>query len=118
MGDFGYDYDTGDVVYHHDDGFTATGSDGTEFVSVGDNFSVDVNTGEMHYTPTGSGGYSSGGTLASEKQGLWYIGGAICVIMCIVYLTMIDDYGIKYLGNALLAGIGAAIFFVSGKNVK
>ena len=115
MGEYGYDYDTGEVVYHHDDGFTATGSDGSEYVSAGDDFSVNVNSGEVHYTPAGSGGSSSGGTAETDRQGFWLILGVILSIICIGYIATIDDVGAKNLGKVILYGILAFLCFFKMK---
>ena len=116
MGEYGYDYDTGEVVYHHDDGITSTGADGSEYVSAGEDFSVAVKSGEVHYTPTGDGGYSSGGTAETDRQTFWLIIGVILSVACFGYIMTLDDTGAKHLGKVLLYGVLAFLCFFKIKN--
>ena len=104
-GEFGFDYDSNDVLYHYGDGF-ATGSDGKQYMEVGGGHVVDLETNQVHYAPTGS---SAGDTAA--PYGLWPYIGVFCALVCLVYTGMIFKTDAKYIFHALVTGFGAYYSF-------
>ncbi len=104
--EFGFDYDTGDVLYHTGEGF-ALGPDGKQYMETGDGHVIDLETDKVHYAPpAGSGAYDDSGS-----SGLWPYAGAVCALVCLVYLYMVFNNDGKYLVHALVTGFLAYLSF-------
>ena len=108
MGEYGFDHDTGKTTYHYGDGF-ATDSDGRQYMEVGDGHVVDLETGDVHYSPSGS--RSSYG-----EPSLWVYIGAGCLLVCLVYTFMIFNTDAKYFLHALVTGLFAYFSFSQAKH--
>ena len=109
-GEFGHDYDNGNVLYHYGDGF-ATGSDGKQYMEIDGGHIVDMETGQVHYAPSGNNAGSSTGDPAI----LWLVAGVICAFLCIVFIRLLFDPEttnfLRYLFDAVITGCGAVHFF-------
>ena len=106
MGEYGYDHDTGEVVYHHDGGISVDSS-GNEYMDTPDGFSVDLKTNEVHYSPAS---YSASGS-AGDYDIIWAVLGVICAVACIVYIGMtFNTDGVNFF-KALLTGFCAVVCF-------
>ena len=110
MGEYGYDYDTGNVIYHYGDGF-ATDDAGNEYMDIGDGNMVDLNTDEIHYAPSA---YSSATNYTSDNS-LWSVVGIGCAILCVVFITMLFDTDPKYFFHAVGSGLLAYYSFLRAK---
>ena len=106
MGEYGFDHDTGKVTYHYGDGF-ATDSDGKQYMEVGGGHVVDLESNEVHYSPSSSG--------SSADISLWAYVGVAALLFCIVYVFMIFNTDVKYILHALGTGALAAYSFHEAK---
>lgn len=109
-GEFGFDYDSNDVLYHYGDGF-ATGSDGKQYMEVGGGHVADMETNQVHYAPSGSNTGSSGGNLAG-----FYLAALIaCVILFFVSVKLLFDpevdHTLRWTIDVVVSVLGAVYFF-------
>ena len=109
-GEFGFDYDSNDVLYHYGDGF-ATGSDGKQYMEAGGGHVVDMETNQVHYAPSGGNTGSSGGNLAG-----FYLAALIaCVILFFVSVKLLFDpevdHTLRWTIDLVVSVLGAVYFF-------
>ena len=109
-GEFGFDYDSNDVLYHYGDGF-ATGSDGKQYMEAGGGHVVDLETSQVHYAPSGGNTGSGGGNLAG-----FYLAALIaCVILFFVSVKLLFDPGVdhtlRWTIDVVVSVLGAVYFF-------
>ena len=110
MGEYGFDHDTGKVTYHYGDGF-ATDMDGKQYMEVGGGHVVDLDTNEVHYSPSEhSSSYDHSGDIS-----LWASVGFFFLLLCVVYAFMIFNTDAKYFLHALGTGVAAVCCFSQAK---
>ena len=109
-GEYGFDYDSGEVVYHYGDGF-ATSPDGRQQMEADGGHAVDLETNEVHYAPT---------EVDPVRVGLgygifWLVAGIVCAFLCIVFIKLLLDpetnLFLRYLFDAVMTGLGAFYCF-------
>ena len=109
-GEYGFDYDSDDVLYHYGDGF-ATGSDGKQYMEIGGGHVVDMENNQVHYAPSGSNTGSSGGNLA----GFYMVALIACVILFFVSVKLLFDpdvdHTLRWTIDAVVSVFGAVYFF-------
>ena len=109
-GEFGFDYDSNDVLYHYGDGF-ATGSDGKQYMEAGGGHVVDMETNQVHYAPSGSNAESGGGNLA----GFYVVALIACVILFFVSVKLLFDpdvdHTLRWTIDVVVSVLGAVYFF-------
>lgn len=113
MGEFGFDYDTGDVTYHHDDGFVTSDS-GEQYLEIGGGHVVDLESNEIHYSPSAGSATHDYSTDIS----IWAYIGVICLLFCLVYVFMVFHTDVKYFFRAVIFGILAFLSFSKAKASK
>ena len=110
MGEYGYDYDTGNVVYHYGDGIV-TDDAGNEYMEIDGGHMVDLKTDEIHYAP-----YEHNSTTNySNDISLWFYVGVGSVLFCVVFTYMIFDTNPKYFLHAVATGLLAYYSFMQAK---
>ena len=101
-GEFGFDCDSNDVLYHYGDGF-ATGSGGGHV--------ADMENNQVHYAPSGSNTGSSGGNLA----GFYVVALIACVILFFVSVKLLFDpevdHTLRWTIDLVVSVLGAVYFF-------
>ena len=110
MGEYGFDHDTGKVTYHYGDGF-ATDMDGKQYMEVGGGHVVDLDTNEVHYSPSGNNSSYDYSTDIS----LWAYVGVGCLLACIVCIFAGFHGDAKYLFHGLVLGLIAIYSFSEAK---
>ena len=109
-GEFGFDCDSNDVLYHYGDGF-ATGSDGKQYMEIGDGHVVDMECNQVHYAPSSGNTGSSGGNLA----GFYMVALIACVILFFVSVKLLFDpevdHTLRWTIDAIVSVFGAVYFF-------
>ena len=101
MGEYGFDYDTGKVTYHYGDGF-ATDDSGSQFMELGGDHVVDLDTNKIHYSPSGG---------ISPDTSIWVAIGIGLLFLCIVYTVMVFTVDVTYIWKALCTGAGMVFAF-------
>ena len=110
MGEYGFDHDTGKVTYHYGDGF-ATDTDGRKYMEVGGGHVVDLDSGDVHYSPA----ESDSSYDHSMDLSVWAYVGVGAAILCFLYTIMIFHTDPKYIFHALGTGVFAAVSFSQAK---
>ncbi len=110
MGEYGFDYNSGKVTYHYGDGF-ATDSDGNQYMEVGGGHVVDLDTNDVHYSPSE---HSTSYDYSTDIS-LWAYVGMFFFLLCVIYTFMIFNTDVKYLLHALATGIVTVCFFSKAK---
>lgn len=110
MGEFGFDYDTGKVIYHYGDGF-ATDDAGKQYMEADGGHIVDLESNEVHFAQTESSSlYSS-----SSDISLWAYVGVGSLLFCVLYAFATFTIGAKYFLRALVTGLFAYYSFSQAK---
>ncbi len=110
-GEFGFDYDNGDVLYHYGDGI-AVGSDGKKYIETGDGFVAELDSGRVHYAPAAKNDDNArGGDLA----GFYIVAMIACVFLVFGSFKLLfkpDTNALRWIIDIIL-GVAGVLYFGS-----